>query len=144
MNVTNFDLENLKVDWISFNLEGLVDPRIIAIHLLKYFTPHVLIDDVPIIGFHGFRKRYKVSIHQYIGSKGCWIGTKIIFSGKNASYFYKLLKTRNFDWSLLKFEEHTLSLGQIDLCFSRPNDWSHTSKTFIFALFLLCNLLKIA
>lgn len=130
MNVTNFDSENLKVDWISFNLKGLVDPRIIAGRLLKYFTPHVLIDDVPSIGFHGFRKRYKVSIHQYTGSKGYWIGTKIIFSGKNASYFYKLLKTRNFDWSLLKFEEHTLSLGRIDLCFSRPNDWSHKSKSF--------------
>ena len=32
--------------------------------------------------------------------------------------------------SLLKFEEHILSLGRIDVCFSRPNDWSHTSKLF--------------
>jgi hypothetical protein len=122
MSVTNFDSENLKVDWISFNLQGLVDPRIIAGRLSNYFTPHVMIDDKPGIGFHGFRKRYKVSIHQYTGSKNYWIGTKIIFSGKNANYFYKLLKTRNFDWSLLKFEEHTLSLGRIDLCFSLPND----------------------
>jgi hypothetical protein len=130
MSVTNFDSENLKVDWISFNFKGLVDPIIIAGRLLKYFTPHILIDDVPSIGFHGLKKKYKVFIRQYTGSKGYWIGTKIIFSGKNASYFYKLLKTRNFDWSLLKFEEHTLSLGRIDLCFSRPNDWSHTSKSF--------------
>jgi hypothetical protein len=125
-----FDSEGLVVDWVSFNLGGLVDPLIIAGRLSKYFTPHVLIDDVPGIAFHGFRKKYKVSIHQSTGSKGYWIGTKIIFSGKNASYFYKLLKTRNFDWSLLKFEKHTLSLGRIDLCFSRPNDWSHTSKLF--------------
>lgn len=81
-------------------------------------------------GYHGFKKKYKVSIHQYTGSKGYWIGTRIIFSGKNASYFYKLLKTGKFDWSLLKFEEHILSLGRIDLCFSRPNDRSHTSKSF--------------
>ena len=101
MSVINFDSENLKVDWISFNLKGLIDPRLIAGRLSKYFTPHVLIDDEPGIGFHGFRKRYKVSIHQYTGSKGYWIGTKIIFSGKNASYFYKLLKTQNFDWSVL-------------------------------------------
>lgn len=115
---------------IPVNLEGLVDPRIIAGRLSKYFTPHILIDGVPEIAFHGFRKKYKVYIQQSTGSKGYWIGTKIIFSGKNASYFYKLLKPRNFDWSLLKFEEHTLSLGRIDLCFSRTNDWSHTNKSF--------------
>lgn len=124
------DSENLELDWISFNLEGLIDPKIIAGRLLKYFTPHVLMDDVPSIGYHGFKKKYKVSMHQYTGSKGYWIGTRIIFSGKNASYFYKLLKTGKFDWSLLKFEGHTLSLGRIDVCFSRPNDWSHTSKLF--------------
>ena len=129
-NKLSFESESLIVDWIAFNLEGLIDPRIIAGRLSKYFTPHVLIDDELRIGFHGFRKKYKVSIHQYTGSKGYWIGTKIIFSGKNASYFYKLLKTRIFDWSLLKFDEHNLSLGRIDLCFSRPNDWSYTSKSF--------------
>ena len=97
------DSKNLQLDWISFNLEGLIDPKIIAGRLLKYFTPHVLMDDVPSIGYHGFKKKYKVSIHQYTVSKGYWIGTRIIFSGKNASYFYKLLKTGKFDWSLLKF-----------------------------------------
>ena len=87
-------------------------------------------DDVPSIGFDGFKKRYKICIRQYTGSKGYWIGTKIIFSGENANYFYKLLKTGVFDWSILKFEERTLSLGRIDLCFSRPSDQSHTSKSF--------------
>lgn len=130
MSVITLDSENLQLDWISFNLEGLIDHKIIAGRLLKYFTPHVLMDDVPSIGYHGFKKKYKVSIHQYTGSKGYWIGTRIIFSGKNASYFYKLLKTGKFDLSLLKFEEHILSLGRIDVCFSRPNDWSHTSKLF--------------
>jgi len=81
----------LKVDWISFNLEGLVDPRIIAGRLFTYFTPHVLIDDVPSIGFHGFQKRDKVSIHQYTGSKGYWIGTKIIlfFILTTQTFFYR-------------------------------------------------------
>jgi len=130
MSMITLDSENLQLDWISFNLEGLIDPKIIAGRLLKYFTPHVLMDNVPSIGYHGFKKKYKVSIHQYTGSKGYWIGTRIIFSGKNASYFYKLFKTGKFDLSLLKFEEHILSLGRIDVCFSRPNDWSHTSKLF--------------
>ena len=71
------DSENLELDWISFNLEGLIDPKIIAGRLFKYFTPHVLMDDVPSIGYHGFKKKYKVSMHQYTGSKGYWIGTRI-------------------------------------------------------------------
>ena len=126
----SLDSENVLVDWVSFNLKGLVDSRIIAGRLSKYFIPHVLINGVPEIAFHGLRKRYKTFIHQSTGSNDYWIGTKIIFSGESASYFYKLLKTGKFDWSLLKFEGHTLSLGRIDLCFSRPNDWSHTSKLF--------------
>ena len=114
----SLDSENLLVDWVSFNLKGLVDSRIIAGRLSKHFIPHVLINGVPEIAFHGLRKRYKVFIHQSTGSNGYWIGTKIIFSGESASYFYKLLKTGKFDWSLLKFEGHILSLGRIDLCFS--------------------------
>ena len=62
MKFLTFDSQYLDVDWISFNIQGLADPKIIASNLSKYFTPHVLIDDVPSIGFHGFKKRYKVSI----------------------------------------------------------------------------------
>ena len=130
MKLLNFQYENLKVDWISFNLEGFKDPETLARRFCRHFTPHVLIDDVPSIGFHGLKKKYKVSIRQYTGSKGYWVGTQIIFSGKNASYFYKLIQTQRFDWDLLKFDQQNLSLGRIDLCFSLPNDLSHTSKSF--------------
>ena len=130
MSMINFNSENLKIDWISFNIKGLVDPRKIANRLSNYFTPHITIDNKPETEFHGLRKSYKVAIHQYTGSKGYWVGTKIIFSGKNAHYFYRLLKTQNLDWNILKFENHTLSLGRVDLCFSRPNDWNDTTKSF--------------
>ena len=130
MKLLNFQSQNVVVDWISFNIQGLPDPIMIAGRLSKHFTSHVLIDDVPSIGFHGFKKKYKVSIRQYTGSKGYWVGTKIIFSGKNAAYLYKLIKTQRFDWNLLKFDEGSLSLGRIDLCFSRPYDLSDTSKSF--------------
>lgn len=66
------------------------------------------------IGYSGLRN----SLHQYTTKN--WIGTQILFSGKNAAYFYKLIKTHEFDWSLLKFDEHTLSLGPIDLDKIRP------------------------
>jgi len=128
-NKLSFESENLVVDYISFNLEG------VAHRLLKYFTPHVLIDDVPSISFHGLKKNYKVSVCHYTGSKSYWVGTQIIFSGKNASYFYNLIKTQNFDWSILKFEQHSLRLGRIDLCFSRtnnPNDTTVINSAIIF------------
>ena len=130
MKLLNFQSQNVVVDWISLNIQGLPDPLIIARCLSKHFTPHVLMTDVSSIGFHGLKKKYKVSIRQYTGSKGYWVGTKIIFSGKDAVYFYKLIKTQRLDWGLLKFDEHSLSLGRIDLCFSRPNDLNHTSKLF--------------
>jgi hypothetical protein len=76
------------------------------------------------------KKKSKVSVRQYTGSKSYWVGTQIIFSGKNASYFYNLIKTQNFDWSILKFEQHSLRLGRIDLCFSRNNGPNDTIKSF--------------
>ena len=129
-NKLTFESENLVVDYISFNLEGFMDPEIVAHRLLKYFTPHVLIDDVPSISFHGLKKKSKVSVRHYTGSKSYWVGTQIIFSGKNASYFYNLIKTQNFDWSIFKFEQHSLRLGRIDLCFSRNNGPNDTIKSF--------------
>ena len=93
MKFLNSQSQNVVVNWISFNIKGLPDPLIIARRLSKHFTSHVLMDDVPSIGFHGFKKKYKVSIPQY--TKGYWVGTKIIFSGKDAVYFYKLIKAQS-------------------------------------------------
>lgn len=62
MELLSFYSQHLDVDWVSFNLQGLTDPKTIASNLSKYFTPHILVDDVPIIGFHGLKKNYKVSI----------------------------------------------------------------------------------
>jgi len=38
MTWINFDSENLIVDWISFNLEGLTDPKLIARRLFSCFN----------------------------------------------------------------------------------------------------------
>ena len=49
---------------ISFNLEGLMDPRMIANSLSKHFTPDILIDDIPRIGYHGLSIRFSsLSVH---------------------------------------------------------------------------------
>ena len=56
MKLLTFDSHHLDVDWISFNIQGLTDPKTIASNLSKYITPHILMDDVPSIGFHGLKK----------------------------------------------------------------------------------------
>lgn len=97
LKLFNLQSQNVAVDWISFNIQGLPDPETIASGLSKHFTPHVLIDGELHMLYHGFQKKCKVSIRQYTGSKGYWIGTRIIFSGKNAAYFYKLIQTQRFN-----------------------------------------------
>ena len=53
-------------------------------------------DDESKILFYDRTNRYDISIRQYI--KSHWIGIQIIFSGKNAASFYKLIKTREFNY----------------------------------------------
>ena len=117
MELLNFQSENLVVDWISFNIQGLPDPETIAYSLSKHFTPHVIIDDKLNMSYHGFKKKYKVSIWQYREYKGHWVGTQIIFSDKAAAHCYNLLKTQKIVWETLMVGRHTLSLGRIDLYF---------------------------
>lgn len=69
-------------------------------------------------------------MRQYTGSKGYWVGTQIIFSGKDAAHCYNLIQTQKFDWEILLMDHYTLSLGRIDFCFSRPNDFNHINKSF--------------
>jgi hypothetical protein len=38
----SLDSESLVVDWVSFNFQGLVDSKIIANRLSKYFILYVL------------------------------------------------------------------------------------------------------
>jgi hypothetical protein len=127
MGIPNFDSENLVVDWISFNIQGLTDPQIIARRLFSRFNSFITVDDQHRIRFSDPRNNYNVSLRQYNKN---WVGTQIIFSGKNAAYFYKLIKTQKFDWKILRVDQHTLSLGRIDLCFSRTNNPNDTMKSF--------------
>ena len=105
-----------------------MDQKRIASRLLPHFNVSITMDDESKIRFSDCRNRYNILIRQW--SKPHWIRTQIIFSGKNAAYFYNFVKTQKFDWSILKFDQKTISLGRIDLCFSRPNDFNHTSKSF--------------
>jgi hypothetical protein len=105
----------------------LTDPQIIARRLFSRFNSFITVDDQHRVRFSDPRNNYNVSLRQYNKN---WVGTQIIFSGKNAAYFYKLIKTQKFDWKILRVDQHTLSLGRIDLCFSRTNNPNDTMKSF--------------
>ena len=124
----NFNSEDLVVDWISFNLTGLIDIKLLTHRLLPYFNVSVVTENQSQIYFSNCQNSYNALLRQY--RKTHWVGTQIIFSGKNGAYFYKLIKTHKFDWDILNFDGHFLSLSRVDLCFSRSNDLNHTSKLF--------------
>ena len=128
MTNISFNSEDLVVDWISFNLAGLTDITLLTHRLLPYFNVSVVTENQSQIHSYNCRNSYNVLLRQY--RKTYWVGTQIIFSGKNGAYFYKLIKTHKFDWSILNFDGHSLSLSRVDLCFSRSNDLDHTSKLF--------------
>jgi hypothetical protein len=126
-NKLSFRWETLEVDWLTLNIPGLTDPLRIANGLCNYFQPNVIIDEKEKISFHGVLHKYKVSVLQ--STKGYWVGTQIIFSGKNAAYFYKLIQRDNFDWGILNLGGYTLNLGRIDLCFCRTNKSNYSLES---------------
>ena len=128
MTIIDFDSENLVVDWISFNIQGLMGEANLRRMAGYRFTPLITMSDGSKIGYSGLRNKYKVCLREYASYR--WVGTQVIFSGENAAYFYKLVKTQKFDWEILKVDQCTLSLGRIDLCFCRTNDSNHTTKSF--------------
>lgn len=97
------------VDWISFNIAGFTDQKIIADRLFPHFNVSITMDDESKIRFSDRRNRYNLSIRQW--SKPHWIGTQIIFSGKNAAYFYNLVKTQKYSNRIFEFDQKTISLG---------------------------------
>ena len=52
MKLLTFDSQHLNVGWISFNIQGLTDPKKIASNLSKYFTPQMYL----VLGFMVLKK----------------------------------------------------------------------------------------
>ena len=78
------------------------------------------------IGFRFFESASLRDMSKNHSSAGWFLD----ISKNSLSHINYIIKTQKFDWSLLKFDQHTLSLGRIDLYFSRLNDFNHTTKSF--------------
>jgi hypothetical protein len=141
MKLLNFESENLAVDYVSFNLSGLIDITYIS----NYFFQNLDFNTYFIKRINGKWKseylnydcqnQFDLSFQQYDydpDSKSFWVGTKIIFSGKNATQFYRFIQTQNFDWSIFYLQE--ISLARFDLYYLRSDqiiDQDDTLKLFM-------------
>lgn len=136
MKTLSFKSENLAVDWIGFNIQGLVDREqveIIAEYLFhnfgfnstfakridgKWKTKSLL---------HTSQNQFQVSFRQYQYDpqiKSFWAGTKINFSGENAEQFYKIVQQHKFNWNI--FDLDVTTIVRLDICYFRENQSQNT------------------
>lgn len=117
----SFNSENLKVDYISFNIQSndFKQIEIIANYLVNTFNcKSTLIDQSTKTRYqltetnkNRYSAEFAVNLNKY------WKGTILRFKGKNADWFYTDLKFQKLDWSV--FDLTSTSLGRVDLCYDR-------------------------
>ena len=135
-----FESENLVVDYISFNIQGLTDIKDItkiAFYLSKSFGFNSQIKENYEDHFEDLisenKNRGKVSFIRFSSTfNPYWTGTTISFPGQNAAYLYTLIKKEKIDWNL--FDLKNIKLGRFDLHFLRKlktTDPTDLVKTFL-------------
>ena len=116
-----FDSEDLKIDYLSLNLQfnTLRQIQEIADYLGDSFgCKSTLLDQST-----KFQKtlvetdKRNYSAKFILNSNRNWNGTTLRFKGEHAELFYSYLKFQIFDWSVFDLE-HT-NLGRIGLCYDR-------------------------
>jgi hypothetical protein len=135
MNQNNliFDSENLVVDWISFNIKGLTDPKQIAkiaLYLSKSFGFNSQIKENYEDLISENQNRGKVFFIRFSSTfNPYWTGTTISFPGQNAAYLYTFIKKGKIDWNL--FDLKNIKLGRFDLHFLRKLNTTDLVETFL-------------
>lgn len=107
---------NLVVDWISLNIAGLLDPDTIASYLLQFgFNSNLkqTSSEKFEVLFHNSQNQYQVVFVSQ--SQKFWTGFTVSFSGKNATYFYDLLKNQKIDLAIFDFSQ--TNFGRLDICY---------------------------
>lgn len=138
-NLLSFESENLVVDYISFNLKGLIEyDHIMKIasylfhsfgfnSFLTYYDQTQGWKDIPLFSqstnFHEVRFhecKYNRKIQSY------WVGTQIHFSGENGTHFYNQVKKPQFDWGI--FNGLDVTLSRIDVCYFRETKLTDSNE----------------
>lgn len=123
-NKLSFEFKGLTVDWISLSIKGSLNVKPIADYLFQILGFNSTIGkriegkwkSEP-LNYHK-QNRFQVYFaqHEYDPEfRSFWVGTKIEFSGKNAFQIYKVIQEEQFNWSI--FKSYELSLSRFDLCY---------------------------
>lgn len=121
MTHVNFNSENLKLDYLSLNLQLNIRRWIeqIAAYLGKTLHYKSTLFD------QSSKKRYLLVENNQNGyspefvviSNKHWKGSILRFRGRHAQWFYDDLKSQKLDWYI--FDLEYTNLGRIDLCYDR-------------------------
>jgi len=133
-NKLTLESENLVVHWLEISIEGLYDLEEIQA-LANYFHKKLELNST----FRESDKRSSQSLISHPENKfnvlfvrTClkyWSGTKLIFSGENGTYFYKLIQQKKVNWKILKLG--SLNLSRFDVYyFEKINDSDESSVKY--------------
>lgn len=123
-NKLNFELKELAVDWIGFNISVLVDKKQVE-KIANYLFQNFGFNSTFALGsdgkqetlFSNSKNKYQVYFRVYRYSDTYWDGLKIDFSGNNAVQGYELIQEQKLDWNI--FQLSNLSLSRFYLCYFR-------------------------
>ena len=112
MRVINFYYEDLKIDYLSLNLQMVG-------YLAETFgCKSTLLDQSTKLKktlVESAKRNYSASF--IINSTKYWRGTTLCFKGNSAQLFYEVLKSKKLDWTV--FDLDSTNLGRIDVCYDR-------------------------
>jgi hypothetical protein len=132
-NKLSFESENLVVDWIGFNIQGLLNRKQVE-RIAKYLFENFRFNSTFALGsdgkqetlFSNLKNKYQVYFRAYKYSDIYWDGIKIDFSGRNGHQFYKLIAANQVNWEILNHEKN-LRLSRLDLCYTRKKIDNNTN-----------------
>lgn len=136
-NKLTFELENLVVDYISFNISGLIDPKPIANYLSGLGFNSILKSnektrgEVLVSEKENDQKVTFVKSNYDPVSKSYWNGLIVRFSGKNGHSFYQLIRRKLVNWDV--FDLSCTNLGRFDVHFLKDLSKSKPSMSACYA-----------
>ena len=137
MKTLSFKSENLVVDYLTFNIQGIPEFDLvnrIAEYLFQHFDFNSIIPNKK-HAFFSDTNKHQVEFAFYQRApelNSFWDGTQIRFSGKNAARFYQLIQQQKINWHLFKTQnsKKKLTLNRVDLCYSKTKKDIETNQSF--------------
>jgi len=123
-NKLTFKDENLTVDWIGFNIQGLLNKKQVEI-IANYLSQNFGFNSTFALGpdgkqetlFWNSKNKYQVYFRAYKYSDIYWDGIKIDFPGQSGRQFYNLIAANRVNWEIFNHEK-SLRLARLDLCYT--------------------------